>query len=227
MPTEQGWEVVERHGTAGELHQRPFPSPARRQIDICHLAGPALVLGSTQTPALVATEAAAAAGVEVVRRRSGGGAVLLDPQGSVWIDVTIPRGDDRWDHDVNRSFGWLGARWAAALATFGLAGSVHDGPLVRTPASALVCFAGLGPGEVSVDGRKAVGLSQRRTREGARFQAVVYVRAMPPAGDIVDLLVEPVGAAARAALRAQLDTSVARLDTTPAAIVAALLSTFG
>ncbi len=48
--------------------------------------------------------------------------------------------------------------------------------MVRTPWSSLVCFAGLGPGEVTVDGRKLVGISQRRTRAGARFQCAVYSR---------------------------------------------------
>ena len=32
-----------------------------------------------------------------------------------------------------------------------------------------MCFAGVGPGEVLVGGRKVVGISQRRTRAGARF----------------------------------------------------------
>jgi lipoate-protein ligase A len=50
---------------------------------------------------------------------------------------------------------------------------VHRGGLVRTPVSDLVCFAGLGPGEVTVGGRKAVGMAQRRTRDGALFQCAV------------------------------------------------------
>jgi lipoate-protein ligase A len=44
--------------------------------------------------------------------------------------------------------------------------------------SELVCFAGLGPGELSLDGRKLVGLSQRRTRNGIRIQGSLY-RAAP------------------------------------------------
>jgi hypothetical protein len=39
-----------------------------------------------------------------------------------------------------------------------------------------VCFAGLGPGEVTVDGRKAVGIAQRRTRAGSLFQCAVPLR---------------------------------------------------
>ena len=53
------------------------------------------------------------------------------------------------------------------------AAEAHPGPLLKRPWSELVCFAGLGPGEVTVDGRKVVGISQRRTRSGARFQCAL------------------------------------------------------
>ena len=43
--------------------------------------------------------------------------------------------------------------------------------------SALVCFAGLGPGEVTLDGQKLVGLSQRRTRDGVRIQGLLHRRS--------------------------------------------------
>ena len=44
--------------------------------------------------------------------------------------------------------------------------TVHDGPLEGDRAYRLVCFAGRGPGEVFVDGVKAVGVTQWRVREG-------------------------------------------------------------
>jgi lipoate-protein ligase A len=125
---------------------------------------PALVLGSRQ-PLIEATD------VEVVRRRSGGGAVYLEPSGTLWVDVVVPRGDELWDDDVSRATYWLGETWAAAI---GGRAAVHRGPMVRTEWSDLVCFAGLGPGEVTVDGLKVVGISQRRTRDAARFQCVAY-----------------------------------------------------
>ena len=43
----------------------------------------------------------------------------------------------------------------------------------------MVCFAGVGTGEVSVGDRKLVGLSQRRTRTGARFQCLVHLAWEP------------------------------------------------
>ncbi|HVW31171.1 MAG TPA: hypothetical protein VHL53_01415, partial [Acidimicrobiia bacterium] len=51
---------------------------------------------------------------------------------------------------------------------------------LRTSAwSPRVCFAGLGPGEVTIAGRKVVGLAQRRTREGALFQCCALLRWEP------------------------------------------------
>jgi lipoate-protein ligase A len=145
------------------------------------------VLGSTQAFEVVDAGAAARAGVAVVRRRSGGGAVLLRPGEVVWVDVFVPAGDPLWSPDVGRATHWLGRVWAESLGDLGWAARWHDGPLVTTPWSRLVCFAGLGPGEVRVRGEaKAVGVSQRRTRAGALFQCAALLRWAP--GDILDLL---------------------------------------
>jgi lipoate-protein ligase A len=151
---------------------------------------PALVLGSTQPEASVDEEACAAAGVDVVRRRSGGGAVLVEPGAVLWIDVIVPAGDPLWDDDVGRAVHWLGETWVLALAAVGVVGAtVHRGGMVTTRWSRSVCFAGLGPGEVTLDGRKVVGISQRRTRAAARFQCVVLATWAPEA--IVGLLRPP------------------------------------
>jgi lipoate-protein ligase A len=122
----------------------------------------------------------ARAGIEVVRRASGGGAVLVVPGSMVWVDLAIPAGDPLWEADVGKAFWWVGDLWAAALMALGQGPCrVHRGGLVPSPWSRLVCFAGLGPGEVTLGGRKAVGLSQRRTRAGAVFHgaALLEVRA--------------------------------------------------
>jgi lipoate-protein ligase A len=140
-------------------------------VRLLEATGPALVLGSTQPESVVVGDAA---GIDVVRRRSGGGAVLVEPDRVAWIDVAIGRDDPLWDDDVGVAFHWLGRVWAGALEALGLRGPVvHTGALVRTALSDLVCFAGLGPGEVTVDGAKVVGMAQRRTRAGALFQCAV------------------------------------------------------
>ncbi len=100
------------------------------------------------------------------------------PSGSTPSCPTVTRSGSRTS---GRAFGWFGRAWAAALSDLGVAGSVHDGRLVRSRWSAWVCFAGLGPGEVTVGDRKVVGMSQRRTRTAARFQAVAHGRWEPAA----------------------------------------------
>ncbi|HUF33383.1 MAG TPA: hypothetical protein VMN58_09280 [Acidimicrobiales bacterium] len=181
-----GWPVERARGPARRFHDRPLHEPASRLVSVLEVDRPALVLGSTQSESSVDVAALEAAGVTLVRRRSGGGAVLLVPGESIWVDVVVPRGDDVWDDDVGRSFHWLGGVWAAALGDLGIVAEVHTGGLICTPWSRLVCFGGLGPGEISVDGRKAVGLSQRRARHAARFQCALLRRWS--AAEVVGLL---------------------------------------
>lgn len=179
--------MSEERGTAGELHGERLPVPTHRMVRVASVVGPALVLGSAQVAGHLDAAAAEAQGVEVARRRSGGGAVLLWPGHQVWLDVGLPRGDPLWDDDVGRSARWLGAALATALAGLGAAGAVaHQGPFEPTAWSHQVCFAGRAAGEVLVDGRKVVGTSQRRTREGAVFQVIVAMVWAPSI--LVDLL---------------------------------------
>ena len=137
---------------------------------VLEVTEPAVVLGSTQPDSVLVP------GTPAVRRRSGGGAVLVEPGALVWVDVLVPAGDPLWEVDVGRAFAWLGATWMAAV---GYGARAHAGPLITTPWSRLVCFAGLGPGEVTVDGAKVVGMAQRRTRAGALFQCAALLEWRP------------------------------------------------
>lgn len=167
-------EVRRAVGSAADLHARPFDPPAHLVVHVLDVDRPALVLGSAQRDDVVDIERSRAAGVEVVRRRSGGGAVLLEPGGTVWVDVELPADDERWVDDVGRAAWWVGEAWSSTLTALGVADlAVHRGPLERRAWGELVCFAGLGPGEVTWAGAKVVGLSQRRTRDGTRFQCAV------------------------------------------------------
>lgn len=183
----------------------------------CEVTRPAVVLGSTQGYGVVVP---GAAGLDVARRRSGGGAVLVEPGRVVWADVVVPAGDELWLADVGRAAWWLGDVWAAALVALGLVGApvaVHRAGLVRAPWSSLVCFAGLGPGEVTVGGRKAVGISQRRTRDGALFQCAVPL-AWDPSPLLAALSLAP---AERDAARVDLSEAVLALAGRSAAEVEA------
>jgi lipoate-protein ligase A len=134
----------------------------------------AVVLGSRQPLEVVDAAACDDAGFAVVRRRSGGGAVLVRRRQVVWIDVVAPHGIG--PDDVRGSMEWIGACWAEAIDTL-VDGEivVHRGAMVATDWSDVVCFAGIGPGEVLVDGRKFVGLSQRRSRHGIRVQGMFHL----------------------------------------------------
>jgi len=167
---------------------RPWPDPAVRSVWFVEIDRPTLVLGSTQPSAVVDHGRAEAAGVEIVRRRSGGGAVLLEPGETVWADVFIPADDPLAVADVGRAFAWVGQAWARALGDVGVhpGVSVHEGRPRSSAWSAAVCFAGLGPGEVTVDGAKAVGISQRRTKAGSLFQCGALVAWDPV--PLLDLL---------------------------------------
>jgi hypothetical protein len=112
---------------------------------------------------------------------------------------------------------WIGERWREALAPIVASGGVlevNDGATRPSPWSDLVCFAGIGPGEVLLDGRKLVGLSQRRTRDGLRIQGLVYRRV--PDIDLAELFAWPEPQAALpeiAALgAAPIDVALARLE---------------
>ncbi len=166
--------VERRRGSASDLHALEMPDDGHRHVWILESTGPAVVLGSTQSHDVVDHVAAEAAGVAVARRRSGGGAVWVAPGEPIWVDVVIPRDDPLWVDDVGRAFLPVGRAWSRALDTMGFVGTtVHDGALLRTAWSDLVCFSGTGPGEVVHEGKKVVGISQRRSRAGARFQCAI------------------------------------------------------
>jgi len=186
------WQVGELEGPAAELHAVDLIARGGRRVWMLEPAAAALVVGSAQSLDDVRADAAAAAGVDVVRRRSGGGAVLVAPGRQVWVDVVIDRDDLLWDDDVGRATWWVGEWWCQALAALGVRAEMHRGPWERTPWSTRYCFAGRGAGELSVGDRKLVGISQRRTRLGCRFQCVAPVRFDGAA--LCELVVPPPGA---------------------------------
>ncbi len=172
-----GWRLERARGTVADLHAAELPPV--RVLRICEATDAAVVLGSTQRADLLDAVAVGHARLATVRRRSGGGAVLLRPGEHLWVDVLVPVGDRLWDDDVERAAWWVGEWWASAI---GASATVHRAPLTDRPAGAVACFAAVGPGEVlDADGRKLVGVSQRRNRFGARFQTLAYRRWDPGA----------------------------------------------
>jgi lipoate---protein ligase len=177
MTSSDTYRLVRSSDSAAAFHARVVADPARSELWWHEFDAPALVLGSSQDASVVDTDACERAGIAIVRRRSGGGAVLLVPGEVTWLDVIVPTGGIGWSSDVHQPMMWLGRHLGAVVGS--LVGSsrrvdVHQGPMVSTAWSSQVCFDGLGIGEVLLDGRKLVGISQRRTRQAARLQCCWY-----------------------------------------------------
>ncbi len=219
------WEL--RTGRAEDLHDPAPPAISRRTVWEMQVSEPSIVLGSSQDEADIDAEVAAARGLSIARRRSGGGAVLLVPGAHSWFDVWLPAGDPLWVDDVGRSADWLSAAWIRALNSTDLTElASHSGRFEAGQWGRHVCFAGIGPGEVTAAGRKLVGISQRRTREWARFQCMVHHRwdadttfavlAVPGAAAAAGAWSTRVAEVDRPRLRALLTAALAAVDpTTP------------
>ncbi len=165
-------------GPVAEVHGAAFPEVIGRDVWFVEPVDAAVVLGSTQPLASLDLGEVTRRGLGVVRRHSGGGAVVVEATSSFWFDLWLPADDEAFDDDIGRSAHWLGDVVVDALASLGVDGDVvRAEDVVREEAdhrwAKLVCFAATGAGEVVVDGRKVVGISQRRTRAGARFQVVI------------------------------------------------------
>ena len=165
------WGRHDWTGTAADFHAMELPY--ERALWWCNVETPTLILGSSQSLDDLNQKSADESGVLVSRRRSGGGAVFVHPSDSVWIDVTISRDDPLWKDDVVQSMLWLGELFVDALSPW-VQANVYRDSFVTGVDGRVVCFASSSPGEVFVGTNKLVGFSQRRGRDGARFQCVLY-----------------------------------------------------
>ncbi len=144
---------------------------------------------------------------------------MVRPGDSLWVDVLLPAGDELWEEDVREAPRWLGRVWQRALAELGLSADLHTGPPRTGEWGRVACMAGLAPGELSVEGRKVVGLAQRRTRASARFQSIAVLAWEP--NELVSLLA--LGESDRSALREELAVAAVGLAVGAAELKAAFL----
>jgi lipoate-protein ligase A len=131
-----------------------------------------IVLGSAQRPAASGT---------ALRRSTGGGAVSCDDR-YLMLDIALPRGHPLAIDDVGQSYRWLAEALLAALAARGAdvravaPEEAAGAPASDRAAARLACFAGIGSFELVTrgDGRKLVGLAQRRRGGAVLLQAGAY-----------------------------------------------------
>ena len=135
-----------------------------------------VVLGSRQPVSDLDDRVLARETVAVRRRRGGGGAVLLGP-GDCWVEVWLPAGAGTFRDDLRATACLVGECWQSLLASMGLSTEIHRSGVLRPDEGSVACFAGLGPGELTVQGRKLLGLSQWRSREGALVSSVIPARS--------------------------------------------------
>ena len=171
------WRFIDCYGLASEFHANPMLYVDQRTVSFLEVARNALVLGSSQDPSQIDTAVLDRLDAELVVRRSGGGAVYLSPANQLWIDISIPKKDRLYNHDLCRSFLPIGSLFLEVLSRVcSLDFEMHSGPLVGGELGRAICFAGIGPGEITIEGAKVVGVSQRRTQMGAVFQCTIYIR---------------------------------------------------
>jgi lipoate-protein ligase A len=153
------------------LRTRPEPAMAAPAIH-----GELIVLGGHEPVALLDERAIAERGAVVRRRRGGGGAVHLEP-GACWVEMWLPAGTIDEQHDLRATAHQVGGWWREALRSCGVVAEVHRDEMIAAEQGAIACFAGLGPGELTVAGRKLVGVSQWRSKDGVLVSSVVARRA--------------------------------------------------
>lgn len=184
---EISWNVCTLRGGAKELHEFRPESEFSRHLYFMEVDRPALVLGSSQRKILELTDLVTRSPFEVCVRDSGGGAVLLEPGSQLWAALYVHPGDPLVQSDISQSFDWLADLSFVALKELGVdSAHIFDGVPVRTPLSKVLCFGGISYGELSVESRKLVGISQRRGKDWVIFHLAILIRDRQL--DVLDVL---------------------------------------
>lgn len=158
----------------------PLRTLDRSTLGVLGRDGPVVVLGARQPIHDLDVTALERDGIAICRRHGGGGAVLLRPADR-WVELWLRAAPGARDHDVRSSAYLVGGWWRAALAVHGVDATAHRGAVLGADQGSVACFAGLGPGELTLGDQKILGISQWRVREGALVSSVL---AVEPPGDL-------------------------------------------
>ena len=140
-------------------------------------SAPAIVLGCSQRWLSEAAQQRLEGRAGLLVRESGGGAVLTGPC-LVGVSVVLPNGHPWLGEGLLESYRHLGQLHAVALAELGMAALSLPPPAVADANERLgrrvdwACFGSLSPWElIDAQGRKLVGLAQRRQKTGVLLVA--------------------------------------------------------
>ena len=141
----------------------------------------AIVLGRAQHALAAEPAIVLPAAIPLVTRQAGGGAVLVG-RWLLSLSVALPAAHRLVaGRSIAASYDWIAAAFVAALAQVDVRARAADDAVAckAPPDLAWACFAGITAGEVLVDGRKLVGLAQRRTRHGVLVVAGLLLDTVP------------------------------------------------
>lgn len=181
---------------------------------------PAIVLGCSQRRLREQVERSVAERCAVLDRESGGGAVLTGPW-LIGVSVALPPDHEWLAHGLLESYRRLGELHLEALAELGVLAAALPPQHVAVQQAALLasglpvcdwaCFGNLSPWEVvNAQGRKLVGLAQRKRQHGSLLVAGTLV-SMPD----WDLLCDAWGQPGDAAVLQQRTVSCAQVRGLP------------
>jgi lipoate-protein ligase A len=163
-------------------------------------AAPAIVLGCSQRALRPALEAQLQGRLPVVEREAGGGAVLSGPW-LLGLSLALPPGHPWLAGGLLPSYQRLGQLHVQALQALGISAravppqELRTNKIEREPEPrAWACFGGLSPWEVvDAQGRKLVGLAQRRRQTGVLLVAGTLI-ATPDWQMLCDAMGQPLDA---------------------------------
>jgi lipoate-protein ligase A len=135
----------------------------------------AIVLGCAQRRLHDSVRNRVGAGVEVLAREAGGGAVLVGPW-MIGVSLVLPSADPRAGRSPTDGYRWLSLRLTDVLRDAGCDARALSPDALKAGSTAptvpWACFGSLSAWEiVDGQGRKLVGLAQRRTREAVLLVA--------------------------------------------------------
>ncbi len=149
----------------------------------------AMVVGIGQKLSDVDVAACQAAGLAIYRRAAGGTAVLAGPD-LLSLDVILPPGHTLAGQDIVEAYRWFGDLWAKTLQSLGLPAHLVSPAEAHAPRSRRFlaeaerqeqliresCYGAVSPYEITIQGRKVIGLDQVRRRVGFLFQGGLLLR---------------------------------------------------